>query len=90
MLRLVWMALLVFSHRKGHRHHDWSRAGGRAVDRFGYRGLRGGLHNVGRAAAVVITDLMQTILLYGGALLVIGTISWKMGGGRVVSHGVAG
>jgi SSS family solute:Na+ symporter len=28
----------------------------------------------------VITDLMQTILLYGGALLVIGVVTWKMGG----------
>jgi SSS family solute:Na+ symporter len=28
----------------------------------------------------VITDLLQTILLFGGALLVIGTVTWQMGG----------
>jgi solute:Na+ symporter, SSS family len=36
--------------------------------------------SLGGLRAVVITDLMQTILLYGGALLVIGTITVKMGG----------
>ena len=36
--------------------------------------------SLGGLRAVVITDLVQTILLFGGALLVIGTLSWKMGG----------
>ena len=36
--------------------------------------------SLGGLRAVVITDLMQTILLYGGALLVIGTITVRMGG----------
>ena len=36
--------------------------------------------SLGGLRAVVVTDLMQTLLLYGGALLVIGTISVKMGG----------
>lgn len=36
--------------------------------------------SMGGLRAVVITDLMQTILLYGGALLVIGTITVRMGG----------
>lgn len=36
--------------------------------------------SLGGLRAVVITDLMQTLLLYGGALLVIGTITVKMGG----------
>jgi len=36
--------------------------------------------SVGGLRAVVITDLMQTLLLYGGALLVIGTVTYKMGG----------
>lgn len=36
--------------------------------------------SVGGLRAVVITDLMQTILLYGGALLVLGTISYQLGG----------
>ena len=36
--------------------------------------------SLGGLRAVVITDLMQTVLLYGGSLLVIGTITVKMGG----------
>ena len=36
--------------------------------------------SLGGLRAVVITDLLQTILLYGGALLVLGTVTWKMGG----------
>jgi solute:Na+ symporter, SSS family len=36
--------------------------------------------SVGGLRAVVVTDLMQTLLLYGGALLVIGTVTYKMGG----------
>ena len=36
--------------------------------------------SLGGLRAVVITDLLQTILLYGGALLVIGVITWRMGG----------
>jgi len=30
--------------------------------------------------AVVITDVMQSVVLYGGTLLVIGTVTWKLGG----------
>ena len=36
--------------------------------------------SIGGIRAVVLTDFMQTILLYGGALLVLGTITWKMNG----------
>jgi len=36
--------------------------------------------SLGGLQAVVITDFMQTVLLYGGALLVLGTISWDLGG----------
>ena len=36
--------------------------------------------SLGGLRAVVITDLMQTILLYGGAVLVIATVTWQMGG----------
>jgi SSS family solute:Na+ symporter len=35
---------------------------------------------MGGMRAVVVTDLMQTLLLYGGAVLVIATISVRMGG----------
>lgn len=36
--------------------------------------------SLGGLRAVIITDLMQTILLYGGALLVLATISFDLGG----------
>lgn len=80
MLRLVWMSLLVYLTAKaiaimigvGEDMIPWIVlvTGIFAVTYTSLGGLR----------AVVITDLMQTLLLYGGALLVIGTITWKMGG----------
>ena len=79
-LRLVWMSLLVFLTAKaiaimigvGDEMVPWIVlvTGIFAVTYTSLGGLR----------AVVITDLIQTILLYGGALLVIGTVSWRMGG----------
>lgn len=36
--------------------------------------------SLGGIRAVVITDFIQTVLLYGGALLVLATISWDLGG----------
>ena len=36
--------------------------------------------SLGGLRAVVITDFIQTVLLYGGALLVLATISWDLGG----------
>ena len=80
MLRLVWMALLIFMTAKAiavmvEVDEKWvplivAITGVFAVTYTSLGGLR----------AVVITDLLQTILLYGGALLVIGTVTWKMGG----------
>lgn len=80
LLRLVWMSLLVFLTAKaiaimigvGEEWVPWIVAvtGLFAITYTSIGGLR----------AVVITDLMQTILLYGGALLVIGTVTWKMRG----------
>ncbi len=80
MLRLVWMSLLIFMTAKAIAvmvgvDEKWiplivAITGVFAVTYTSLGGLR----------AVVITDLMQTILLYGGALLVIGTVTWKMGG----------
>lgn len=36
--------------------------------------------SLGGLRAVVITDFIQTVLLFGGALLVLATISWNLGG----------
>ncbi|MEJ6601550.1 MAG: sodium/solute symporter [Opitutaceae bacterium] len=80
MLRLVWMGLLVYLTAKaiaimigvGPEAVPWIvvATGAFAVAYTSLGGLK----------AVVITDLMQTILLFGGALLVIGTVTWNMGG----------
>jgi SSS family solute:Na+ symporter len=79
-LRLVWMSLLVYLTAKaiaimigvGDDMVPWIVVvtGAFAVTYTSLGGLR----------AVVITDLLQTLLLYGGALLVIATVTWKMGG----------
>lgn len=80
LLRLVWMSLLVYLTSKaiavmigmGEEMVPWIVVA-TGIFSIIYTSL-GGLR------AVVITDLMQTLLLYGGALLVIGTVTWKMGG----------
>ncbi|MDF1858647.1 MAG: sodium/solute symporter [Verrucomicrobiales bacterium] len=79
-LRLFWMSLLIYMTSKaiatmigvGDQHIPWIVlvTGIFAITYTSLGGMR----------AVVITDTLQTLLLYGGALLVIGTITWKMGG----------
>lgn len=80
LLRLLWMGLLIFLTAKAlvvvmgldERWVPWL-----AVT----TGLFTVVYtSVGGLRAVVVTDLMQTLLLYGGALLVIGTVTAKMGG----------
>jgi SSS family solute:Na+ symporter len=79
-LRLVWMTLLVYLAGKAladmmHVDASWvplivAITGGVSLIYTSLGGLR----------AVVITDLMQTILLFGGALLVIAAVTWDFGG----------
>lgn len=80
LLRLVWMSLLIYLTAKAiatmidvdDAMVPWIVVvtGAFAITYTSLGGLR----------AVVITDFMQTVLLYGGALLVLGTITWNMGG----------
>lgn len=80
LLRLVWMSLLIYLMSTTiatmiGAEEKWipliaAVTGLVAVTYATMGGLR----------AVVITDLMQSILLYGGALLVIAVISVRMGG----------
>ena len=80
VLRLVWMSLLVHLTATalaimigaGEDMVPWIVAV-TAVFAITYT-------SVGGLRAVVTTDLLQSLLLYGGALLVIGTITWKVGG----------
>ncbi len=80
LLRLVWMTLLVYLTAKAISIMIGAPA--EAVPLIvmvtGFFAII--YTSLGGLRAVVITDLMQTILLYGGALLVIGTVTWKMGG----------
>lgn len=80
LLRLVWMSLMIYLTSKAIAimagvGEDWVPviAAVSGLITVIYTSL-GGLR------AVVITDLMQTLLLYGGALLVIGTVTVEMGG----------
>ncbi|TWT60783.1 Sodium/glucose cotransporter [Rubinisphaera italica] len=80
LLRLVWMSILIYFAASALAiifgvDETWEPlivlfAGTIAV---GYTSL-GGLR------AVVITDAIQTVLLYTGAVLVIGMVTWHMGG----------
>lgn len=79
-LRLVWMSLLIYLTAKA-----MTIMLGVGEDRIPLIALVTGVvaviyTSMGGLRAVVITDLLQTILLYGGALLVIGTVSWNLGG----------
>lgn len=79
-LRLVWMSLLIYLTSRAVTEmmmleDDW----------IPWVALITGTVSVvyttmGGMRAVVITDLMQSILLYGGSLLVIGTVTYAMGG----------
>ncbi|MDA7921903.1 sodium/solute symporter [Verrucomicrobiales bacterium] len=80
MLRLVWMSLLVYLTAQA-----IAIMIGVGEDKVPWIIVVTGIFaitytSLGGLKAVVITDLMQTLLLYGGALLVLGTITWKMGG----------
>ncbi len=94
MLRLVWMSLLVFMTAKAITliidAKDWAFTIHTGIGSFAFGSipliiLFTGIFAVfytslGGLRAVVITDLLQTLLLYGGAVMVIGTVTWKMGG----------
>ena len=79
-LRLVWMSLLVYLAAKA-----MSVMMGVGPEWIPYIVLVTGFVSVmytslGGLRAVVVTDLIQTILLFGGALLVIAMITYDMGG----------
>ena len=80
LLRLVWMSLLIYLMSTA-----IATMIGIGAEWVPLIALVTGVVSVtyatlGGLRAVVITDLIQTILLYGGALLVIGVITVRMGG----------
>ncbi len=79
-LRVVWMSLLVFLTAQGIAAvtglgPDWVPTIVLVTGSFAVA-----YTTVGGLRAVVVTDVVQTILLFAGALLVIATISWELGG----------
>ena len=80
LLRLVWMSLMI--HLTSSAIAIMAGIGEEWVPLIAaVSGLVTILYtSMGGLRAVVITDFMQTLLLYGGALLVIATVSVKMGG----------
>ncbi|MCB1204630.1 MAG: sodium/solute symporter [Verrucomicrobiae bacterium] len=80
LLRLVWMSLLIYLMSTSiatmiGAEEKWVPLIAAATGLISVTyATMGGLR------AVVITDLMQSILLYGGAVLVIAVITWRMGG----------
>ena len=80
MLRLVWMSLMIYMTSSG-----LAIMIGVGEEMVPWIVLVTGIFAVtyttlGGLRAVVVTDLLQTLLLYGGALLVIGTVTWQLGG----------
>ena len=79
-LRLVWMTLLVYLAAKAMAvimglHPQWIPW---LVLIIGFVSII--YTSLGGLRAVVITDLLQTLLLFGGAVLVLATVTWDFGG----------
>jgi len=80
VLRLVWMALLIYLTAKA-----LTIMLGVGEDKIpiiaSVTGLVAVIYtSLGGLKAVIITDFIQTVLLFGGAVLVVGVISWDLGG----------
>ena len=80
ILRLVWMSLLIYMTATA-----MTTMLGVGEDRIPMIAMVTGFvaviyTSLGGLRAVVITDFVQTVLLFGGALLVLGTITWDLGG----------
>ena len=80
LLRLIWMALLIFFASKALVEMMGLDEG----DLFYVTALTGGIavaySSLGGLRAVVITDLLQFLLLFGGMILVLLTVTYRMGG----------
>jgi SSS family solute:Na+ symporter len=80
VLRLVWMALLIYLTAKA-----LTIMLGVGEEKIPLIAMVTGFvaviyTSLGGLKAVIITDFIQTVLLFGGAVLVVGLISWDLGG----------
>lgn len=80
ILRLVWMSLLIYL--TANALTIMLGVGEEEIPKIAFvTGLVAVIYtSLGGLRAVVITDLIQTILLFGGALLVLGMITYDLGG----------
>lgn len=80
ILRLVWMSLLIYL--TANALTIMLGVGEEQIPKIAFvTGLVAVIYtSLGGLRAVVITDLIQTILLFGGALLVLGMITYDLGG----------
>ena len=79
-LRLVWMSLLIYLTAKAMT--TMIGVGEEKIPQIAMvTGFVAVIYtSLGGLRAVVITDFIQTVLLFGGALLVLATITWDLGG----------
>ena len=80
VLRLVWMALLIFLTAKALTIMLGVGEGKIPIIAIVTGFVAVIYTSLGGLKAVVITDFIQTVLLFGGALLVLGVISYDLGG----------
>lgn len=80
VLRLVWMSLLIHLMATAIATMIGAEEGWVPLIAAGTGLVAVVYATMGGMRAVVITDLMQSILLYGGAVLVIGVVTVRMGG----------
>jgi len=80
VMRLVWMSLLIYLAAKAMSFMMYGNTDyvPQIVWVTGFVSVF--YASIGGLRAVVVTDLVQTILLFGGALLVIATITYDFGG----------
>jgi len=80
VMRLVWMSLLVYLASKAMSFMMYGNTE-YVTEIVWVTGFISVFYaSIGGLRAVVVTDLLQTILLFGGALLVIATITYDFGG----------
>lgn len=80
VMRLVWMSLLIYLAAKAMSFMMYGNTDYVTQIVWVTGCISVFYASIGGLRAVVITDLVQTILLFGGALLVIATITYDFGG----------
>ena len=80
VMRLVWMSTLIYFASEAMMTMLGVDARWLPVVTFATGTVAVGYSSIGGMRAVVITDLIQFLLLFGGAVLVVATVTYRMGG----------